>query len=246
MEPVAAMKPNPGNGASRDRRLAEGVIGSLPLFRQTSPRHVSEITSYARTSTVRRGAVITERGAAIPGVIAVAYGMVKLAIERANGDERVVRFVNAGETFGESSALFGRPSIVRAVAMTDSMVVVIPPGPLLRLLELDPGFTRRMVENLAERAYALMEELEAGARLRGPQRLASYLHGLVEPDETTGSWHVRLPAPKSLIAARLGFTKETMSRLLRKFAEQGLIQLASRKISILDRERLARVAQSGD
>ena len=237
------MRPNPGNGASRDRRLAEGVIASLPLFRQTAPRNVSQIASFAQTWNVKRGAVLCESGATMPGVMGVAYGMVKLAIARANGDERVVRFVNAGETFGESYALFGRPSIVRAVAMIDSMLVVIPPAPLLRLLELDPGFMRRMVENLAERAYALMEELEAGARLRGPQRLASYLNGLVEPGETPGTWYVRLPASKSLIAARLGFTKETMSRLLRRFAEEGLIQFAARTISVLDRERLARVAQ---
>src|SRR5262245_17616980 len=120
MEAATLTRPINGNGASRDRRLIEGVIASLPLFRQLAPRVVAEVASHARPMTVRRGASICERDANLPGVMAVAYGMVKLAVARANGEERVVRLVNAGETFGEASALFNRPSRVGAGALADS------------------------------------------------------------------------------------------------------------------------------
>ena len=246
MESTASLRIVPTNGASRDRRLIEGVIGKLPLFRQVSPRSIAEVASHARTVTVRRGSEVCASGSTLPGVMAVAYGIVKLCVTRANGQERVVRFVNAGETFGEASALFGRPCLVNGGALADSLLVVIPSAPLMRLVERDPNFAQRAVEILAQRVQSLLEELEASVRLRGPQRLASYLHRLGQPGDPPGSWHVRLPASKTLIASRLGFSKETMSRLLRKFAERGLIDPARNRIRILDRDRLALVARNGD
>jgi CRP-like cAMP-binding protein len=245
MEPATATTIFPSNGASRDRRLIEGMMGKLPLFRQVCPRNVNEVASHARTLAVRRGEAVCGHGDTLPGVMAIAYGIVKLSVARANGQERVVRFVNPGETFGEASALFGRPCFVDASALSDSLVVVIPSAPLLRLVERDPIFARRTVEVLADRVQSLMQELESSVRQRGPQRLASYLHRLGRPGEAPGSWHVSLPASKTLIAARLGFSKETMSRLLRRFSEEGIIDLVRGKIHILDRERLATAARVG-
>ena len=245
MESAVATTIVPSNGASRDRRLIEGVIGKLPLFRQVSPRNVAEVASHARTIPVRRGATVCVHGDILPGVMAVAYGIVKLSVTRANGQERVVRFVNPGETFCEASALFGRSCFVNASALSDSLVVVIPSAPLLRLVERDPIFALRTVEGLADRVQSLMEELGTSVRQRGPQRLASYLHRLGRPGDAPGSWNVSLPASKTLVAARLGFSKETMSRLLRRFSEQGIIDLVHGKICILDRERLAIFAREG-
>jgi len=245
MQQVVLMKPFQAIGVARNRQLIDGVISSLPLFRQVSPCHVAEVASHARTWEVRRGTGICSRGAHLPGVIAVAYGMVKLALARPNGEERVVRFVNAGETFGEASALFDRPCRVDAGALAHSMLVVIPPRTLLRLLELDPKFARRMLGVLAERVHALLGELESSVRQRGPQRLACYLQSLARPGETPDAWHVSLPATKTVVASRLGVSKETLSRLLRRFSDQGLLAISRNDITILDRERLARVAAGG-
>jgi len=44
-------------------------------------------------------------------------------------------------------------------------------------------------------------------------------------------------------AARLGITKETMSRLLRELKQQGLIAMSGASITILDRARLAGLAR---
>lgn len=234
------------DGVSRDRRLIEGVIGRLPLFQNVSPRNVAELASHAWTISLRRGVAACERGDPLPGVIAVAYGIVKLSVTRANGQDRVVRFVNAGETFGEASALLGEPCLINGGALADALLVVIPSAPILRLLERDPVFARRTVEILAQRVQSVMRELEASVRQRGPQRLAAYLLGLTQPGDTPGAWHVRLPASKTLVASRLGFSKETMSRLLRRFAEQGLIEPVRGRIRILERDRLATLAQNGD
>jgi CRP-like cAMP-binding protein len=54
---------------------------------------------------------------------------------------------------------------------------------------------------------------------------------------------VHLPTTKTVVAARLGVKKETLSRLLRVLAQRGLISVAQRNISILDRARLSALAR---
>jgi CRP-like cAMP-binding protein len=47
---------------------------------------------------------------------------------------------------------------------------------------------------------------------------------------------------KTLLASRLGIKKETLSRLLREFAAEGLIRVAGRDIAIHDLPRLKALA----
>lgn len=74
--------------------------------------------------------------------------------------------------------------------------------------------------------------------LSSAQRLARYLATLAGTEA-----EAHLPTSKTVIAARLGMKKETLSRLLRAFAERGVIDMTRRDIRILDRARLAELAR---
>lgn len=234
-------RPN-GNGGSRDPRFIEGVLASLDLFQDVTPRNIGEVASQSRTQQVRRGTVVCNRGHRLPGVIVMAYGMAKLGLRRGDGDGKVLRFLCANETFGVASVLLDRPCPLDLVAVADSMITILPARPLLRLLELDPKFARNLSLGLAGTVLGMVTEFEASVQCSAVQRLASYLGSLARPVEAAQAGTVRLPASKTLIAARLGITKETMSRLLRELAERGLISVSGRKIDILDSAGLALVA----
>jgi len=227
--------------ANRDHRLlVEGVIGNLTLFRGTTPGQIAAVASRSWALAAGRGEVLAGQGERLPGVFAVAYGHIKLTLCNASTEvERVLRLVSAGQVFGISTALLGRPSQYTALALMESKLIVIPPMAIYALLDCDPRFARGMVENLAETAFALVTEIES-ATLRGAaHRLASYLASLPRAKGQPGACTVRLPMSKTLIAARLGMKKETLSRLLRSLARQGLIEVRRDEIALLDRERLA-------
>jgi CRP-like cAMP-binding protein len=239
---VQANRTHDGNG--RDPRLVEGVLSSLPFFRQVARCHVGTVASQARIQYARRGAAVCRHGEPMPGVIAVGYDIMKLALRGNEGSERVVRFLRASKTFGESAALLGRVSPVDIVALEDSMVAVVPPAPLLRLLELDPTFARNVVWSLGEGFLALLDGLQASSQQNSVQRFTVFLESLLSASsDAHGEATVRLPASKTVVAARLGITKETLSRLLRELAGQGLISVSGREIRVLDR---AGLGQAGD
>ncbi len=229
-------------GPAKDRRLLDGVISNLPAFRQLSRKDLDMLANHSQLRESRRGAVIVRRGERMPGVIALAYGSAKLALRRANGDEKVVRLLGPGESFGLAAALLDRPCPVELVALSNSMVVTIPSVPLLRLMEQNIGFARSVARALAERMLELVGEFEASLQQSGLQRLACYLDSLAEPNGQPGSWIARLPVTKTTVAARLGVKKETLSRILRELTSRGLIAVSGLEVAILDRAGLARLA----
>lgn len=233
-------------GLPRDRRMLEGVISKLPGFRQLPRPSLEMLASHAQPREHRRGAAIVSRGERMPGVVALAYGSAKLALRRTNGEEKVVRLLGPGESFGLAVSILDKPCPMDLVALQNSLAVTIPPVPVLRLMEQDPGFARAVARALAERVLGLLTELEASLQQTSLQRLACFLDSLAVPNGQPGSWIVRLPATKTTVAARLGIKKETLSRMLRELATRNLIAVAGPEVAILDRSGLARIASAPD
>ncbi|OFW24620.1 MAG: hypothetical protein A3H97_20040 [Acidobacteria bacterium RIFCSPLOWO2_02_FULL_65_29] len=228
-----------GKGPQRDPRFLERVLSNVPLFRGVAPRQIAQLATRARSAHFRRGAIACVQGECQPGLYAVAYGQVKLALRGGDGEERVMRIVGAADIFGLASSLLGRPCPYEAVALADSLLVMVPSASILALVDNDPRFARAVINALAESTVSLLAEVEAGALRRGVQRLASYLESLVGSEGADSTYRVCLPTTKTVIASRLGVKKETLSRLLRELAQKGLIAVEQREIVILDRPRLA-------
>jgi len=224
---------------SWDRRLILGVLENTELLRGIAPAQAAALAAQCWALEGKRSQQIVTKGARLPGVFAVAYGTVKLALRQRQ--ERVMRLVQAGETFGEATALLGRAASFEAFAVSACKLIVIPPAAIFALIDRDPRGARQVVYTLAGRVLDLVAEVESSSMRRGAQRLAQYLGALAEPADEGGACKIRLPVPKSVIASRLDMKKETLSRLLRDLAGQGLIAVDGASITLLDRARLEQV-----
>jgi CRP-like cAMP-binding protein len=237
----------PSTVAVLDSRLIQGLVPRLRIFRDVTPANLGPLIKPCWVMTAPRGTTIVEREARLPGVFGLAYGSVKLSLRGQDGEERVLQLVSAGQTFGEANSLLGRPGHGEATALADSKLVVIPATAIFALMDRETRFARAVALLLAERTLEMLTEVES-AMQRGAQRLASYLGALAEsPDGNgggNGSTVVRLPVSKTLVAARLGVKKETLSRLLRQFAAEGVIEVSRREIAILDRDALTKLSSS--
>jgi len=231
------------NGNGNGHALARNVLSGLPLFRGVAHAHLETVTSYAQVLRAGRGAPVAKRGERLPGVIVCAYGSIKLALPRTHGNQRIVRLLQPGEIYGTAAILQDRPAPVDAVAIADSLAIIIPRLSVVWLLERDLQFARNLLLELSERFLGIVGELGAGVQQSALQRLAGLLDSISEPGSTNGHWRAQLPASKTTIAGRLGVTKATMSRLLRELADRGLIAVAGNNITINDRHELARLAR---
>ena len=232
------MTPRSTPNGALDQRLIQGLIPRLRIFWGVPPASLGPLMKQCWVMTAARGTNVVQRGARLPGVFALAYGSIKLSLRGEDSEERVVSLVSAGHTFGEAKALLGRPARSDAVALADSKLVVIPSAAILGLMDREPRFARALVFVLADRTLDLLAEVEAATQ-RGAQRLATYIVSLADGNGNGDGGTVRLPVSKTLVAARLGVKKETLSRLLRELAGRGLIAVERREVRILDRTGLA-------
>ena len=115
--------------------LLEGVIANMPMFRQVARQNLADLARHARVQHVRRGGTVCRRGEWVTCFYGLAYGLVKLSLRADGGEEKVLRLVGPGETFGEALVFRERPNPLDAIALADTMLVVFPAPAVLALLE---------------------------------------------------------------------------------------------------------------
>jgi CRP-like cAMP-binding protein len=218
------------------------VLAGLPVFRQVAPARLQQLARHAELRNAAKDSRLYERGDPSTGCFALVRGLVALSLLAPDGTTKVLRLVQPGETFAESVLFDPQPQPVSAIVLADSQLVFLPTQAVLDLLEHDRTFMHAMLAGLSQRIHRLIADIEAYSLSSGTQRVAAYLHGLADPPSSNPA-RVRLPANKTVIASRLGVTKETFSRLLHELSSQGLIEVIQREVVLRDPLRLAQLAQ---
>ena len=219
------------------------VLARLPLFSQVGP-DLREVLARASTPvSLGRGDVLFHHGQECAGFFVVLRGQVKLSLTNADGQEKVLEIVGAGETFAEGVMFADRPYPVTATALVATDLLGVPRQAVLDLIDVEPSFARHMLAGMAMRLHQMVADVSAMALHSGTQRVIAYLLGEAAPDDATlrsgGPATVRLPAGKAVLASRLSLTPETFSRVLRSLTEQGLLEVDGRQVAVRDVRALA-------
>lgn len=212
-------------------------LSAHPLFRDLGPAALARIVAATTVIAAPRGKVLFKGGDPCSGFHIVVYGQIKLSVETAQGGEKVIELLGAGQSFGEAVMFLEKPYRVTAEALADCKLLHVDRAAVFAELDHDPRLARRMIASLSMRLHQLMGDLEAQALLSGTQRLVGYLLSLNE-GAGTGPVRVELPARKNIIASRLNLTHEHFSRILHGLAAAGLIEIDGPRIRITDCEKL--------
>lgn len=157
-------------------------------------------------------------------------GIVKLSRINPEGKETVVHFVHSGEMFAEILFYTESRYPVTATVLDNAILLGISAEKMSRLLETSPGFSMRLIGLLARRLQYFVAMIEQLVNSDVRQRFIAYLVHLSEEQNKN---RFRLPVPKGELAALLGTTPETFSRLLHQLDNEGIIALHGREISLL-------------
>jgi CRP/FNR family transcriptional regulator len=216
----------------RDAELAQRypVIAALPEAAR------ARLLAAARWIEVPAGALLFDDRQPCEGFPFVVAGSVRVTKCAPNGRELPLYRVAAGETcIISSSCLLGHEDYnARGVAETDTVLMLLP-GAVFAALLAEPAFRDFVFHLFAERIADLMALIEEVAFRKLDQRLAALLLGKGRALHVT---HQQL-------ADELGSVREIVSRLLKGFAEQGLVRLGREHIEILDPAGLRRLAAEG-
>jgi CRP-like cAMP-binding protein len=216
----------------------QSFLANLPLFRELGADEIDRLAAGTVERHAERGTVVANKGDPVEGFHVVVYGQVKLALSTPHGDEKVVEVIGPGFSFGEALMFLGKPYIVTATALADSLLLFVRKETVFEEIARDPTFAGRMLAGLSRKLHNLMSDLEAVTLKSGRERVIGYLmrqEGAVDGD---APYAVSLPVSKAIVASRLNLTPEHFSRILHELVTAKLIEVDGRSVRILDPRRL--------
>ena len=188
----------------------------------------------------RAGEHIFREGDPFEAIAAVRAGTVKTYMIDRDGHEHVLGFHLPGEVIG-LNAIDGDRYPCNAVALDTVMLCRFSFPKISVLAARLPG--------LQQHLFRLMSrDIGNAALLAGDwtadQRMAAFLVGVSRRLAARGfsSSRFQLTMPRTDIANYLRLAPETVSRVLRRFQEEGVLQVERRELELLDRDALETLA----
>jgi len=169
-------------------------------------------------------------------IFAVKSGVFKTVVIDASGNEHIVGFHLPGELFG-LDAIYPQKYISSAVSLGTSSVCGINYNELESLATKLPSLQRQLFSLMSKEVHtsqALAVEHSAD------QKLAGFILALSARYKQRGysDTRINLMMPRRDIANHLNMAAETVSRLFKRFQNDGLLEIKRTDLCILDMEAL--------
>ncbi len=191
---------------------------------------------------VKRGDGLYRAGEPFRSLYAVRVGFFKSSVISEDGREQVTGFHMSGELMG-MDAISSDVHTCDAIALEDSEVCELPFAEIESLARNVPALQHHLYKVMSReivRDHGVMLLL---GNMKAEERLAAFLLNLSQRFALRGysatSFHLRMTREE--IGSYLGLKLETVSRILSRFQDQGLIKVQNRLIEIIDYDGLKKI-----
>lgn len=241
--PLRAEPPRPATAGAPVAVPWGSILCALGL----SPGDAAALERSARTRVVALGQPVFSQKDDARSVMLLVQGTVWLGAAGTDGGFRPERALHGPAWLDASSAWLNGTHALDAQAVTAATVAEWPRDVLGPLLEQRPTLARRLITTLAREVHDLTLNTHDLMHKDAPARLAAWLNQrCAEAPGMPGHGIVHLSERKRDIASQLAITPETLSRLMRSFMRQGVIDVAGYTVHVIDRAALARLASGAD
>ncbi|NHF59672.1 Crp/Fnr family transcriptional regulator [Flavobacteriaceae bacterium TP-CH-4] len=189
-----------------------------------------EINQVGTFKEVSEGSTLIEIGQYIKSMPLLVTGVIKVLREDSHGDELLLYFLENGDTCAMTlSCCMGQTkSEVRAIAETDSKLVMIPVQKMEEWLAQYKSWRNYVLETYHSRLNELLETVDSIAFLKMDERLLKYLH-----DKTRVTNDRIIHNTHQEIAYDLHTSRVVVSRLLKKLENMGKLELHRSHITMV-------------
>lgn len=173
----------------------------------------------------------------------IVAGAVRVTSYSPGGRETSFRELSAGASFGELSALDGRPRSADVVALRPGLLASMAPAALRALLQQEWTVNERVLLRLTDLARSLIDRVLDLSTLSVQQRVCLELLRLARASGSAGN-EVRIaPAPRHADLAHLVSSyREQVTRELSALARAGVLAREDGALVVRDLQRLEQMA----
>ncbi|QNH62610.1 Crp/Fnr family transcriptional regulator [Hymenobacter sediminicola] len=190
----------------------------------------------------QRGQIIFQEGSRPAGLHCIHQGRVKVSKVSGDGKEQILSLRKEGDALGFQALSDGGCYVSSAVALNDCVVCMVPRPDFYSLLEQNTQFSHALMRLLAQMLGETQKRVLHTAYKPVRERLAEallLLYRFFQPDTGTT---FSIPISREDLAALMSTAKETASRLLSEFRDEGLVTTQGSRITVLDLKGLQRIS----
>jgi len=222
----------------KNSSLYESVRGHY-LFSGLDEENFDRLAAEMKVKDLDQGEVLFHRGDPADCFYYVDTGLIELSLISATGDKKTLEVVNPGRTFGEAVTFMQEVKFpVTAEGLQKTQLCEIPNRAFLDMLRTNRDACMRLLADLSRHLHARVREIENLSIQNARHRLASYIMDHITDARDGDQATARLELPRHVIASRLSIAPETLSRLLRNLADEGILSIEDRVVFIHSLARL--------
>jgi CRP/FNR family transcriptional regulator len=225
----------PGSTAS-----SRSILKATPLFAALDESELGSLAARCGIRAYAAGEVLFSEGEPCKGLYIVVSGRIRIFKTSVNGREQVLAVEGPGASVAELPVFDGGPYPASASALDRTEALFVSRADLRAICLEKPEVSLKMLEVVGERLRRLVGIIEELSFTTVRHRLISWLLRQANAQGHTGARGTvfSLNASHQELAAQIGTVRELVSRNLARLQAQGLIEMHSGQITILDREGL--------
>ena len=202
------------------------IIQQIPLFAELETQELEKLDSCLRTKKYKKDCAVvleTDKGSTL---LIINKGQVKISRVSESGKEVILAILGEGDFFGELSLLDGLARSANVITLTEAELFLLEREDFLKLIEEKPTIAIGLLKELAFRLRKSDTQIKSLSLFDATGRVAITLLQIAEDSGTikNGIVHIdNLPSQRDL-ANMAGTSRETISRVMNMFEEEGIIK----------------------
>ncbi len=212
-------------------------IHKVPIFSTLEHEDILKVKTLINHREYGKGECIYNEGDKLDSIVIINEGSAKALKYTSDGREQILYVFSEGDFFGEQYLLSDQIATFTVEALEKVKVCMFTKENFTQLILNYPNIAMQIIEELGERVTNLLNTIQNMGAKSVDARVSSLLldfskkYGEKVPEGTL----IRLPLSREGMANYLGLARETVSRKLGQFENEGYIQSVSNK-SILIKE----------
>lgn len=220
--------------------------GSSSVFKGLSQKDKEILSHHHSIVVVKKGDFLFREGERTRGLICLMSGKVKVVKTGVGGREQILRMIKTEEIIGYRVLFSENIWSVSAIAIENSTICVLEKRSIIRILKKNADLGLRLLKLVADelwysydRTVSLTQKHVRG-RVAESLLILSDVYGF-EPEEKT----IAVSLSREEIANLSSMTPSNAIRTLSNFANEGIIRIKGRRITISDLDSLVQISELG-
>ena len=228
--------------------LTHDLLPSIPLFRSMDAASLNRIAGAVRPISLDSGQALFRKGDEGRERYLIDKGSVKIVLPSVDGDEIILTVLKEKAFCGTMSMFDGKSRSADAVAVTPCRLLVLDRRDFIHILQEDEEALRTILCDLSSMVRKTDDLVEDLCFFPIEKRLARRLLTLCdEVEEEDGTISLDLSFKQKELAEMVGATRESVNRKLRKFVEDGIIEMDKGRVTtVCRREALEAMCENLD